>query len=324
MEGSLVERRVVKRKNPYKLRPRKPTYKEHIEESRTSETASTSIKGPAEDAAEVIKLTGKRSQDKAKLRAKKGCSSSRYGRWTAEEHARLLKALDLFGNTWSSVERYVGSRSRAQIRSHVQKHFLRVKKNAIEELARTDQLKNKVFIVTREFRNTTRYFLSLSGEQFIESGHNVPQAPSKPQVEEACAVKVHPDPLPEPDESAEQISETVTEPKHEAPRSDHGFECSREEESWAEGSSIIYNTEHFSRFRTIRLASEREATNLGHCPLEAVAEEIKADPEQPSVEIETLKMPKEAEVGEAYYRLDFPQTLGYPNEDPSNNLLIQS
>ncbi len=74
------------------------------------------------------------------------------GKWTADEHSKLLAALDRFGNSWAKVEAYVGTRSRAQIRSHVQKYVLKLRKDALCQ--QPDQsLPRKIFAVTREYRN---------------------------------------------------------------------------------------------------------------------------------------------------------------------------
>ena len=79
----------------------------------------------------------------------------RSGKWTEEEHRLFLEAIELYGNVWKNVESYVGTRTCAQIRSHSQKYFQGVRAKALEELRRTNQLKNKVFIVVKEYRNYT-------------------------------------------------------------------------------------------------------------------------------------------------------------------------
>lgn len=40
------------------------------------------------------------------------------GRWTDEEHAKFLEALQLYGKNWNKVHKYVGTRTSAQTRSH--------------------------------------------------------------------------------------------------------------------------------------------------------------------------------------------------------------
>jgi SHAQKYF class myb-like DNA-binding protein len=50
----------------------------------------------------------------------------RNGRWAPDEHARFVKALQLFGRNWRKVEKFVGTRKGSQIRSHAQKYFLKL------------------------------------------------------------------------------------------------------------------------------------------------------------------------------------------------------
>eukprot|EP00826_Nyctotherus_ovalis_P062196 TRINITY_DN8957_c0_g1_i2.p1 TRINITY_DN8957_c0_g1~~TRINITY_DN8957_c0_g1_i2.p1 ORF type:complete len:271 (+),score=52.64 TRINITY_DN8957_c0_g1_i2:46-858(+) len=98
--------------------------------------------------ADIIPVHKRKRQVKAKLRL--------YGRWTKREHERLMEALDLYGNAWTLVERHIGTRTRDQIRSHVQKHFLNVRRSMMSEMARNGELHKKVFLITREYRNNTR------------------------------------------------------------------------------------------------------------------------------------------------------------------------
>jgi len=51
------------------------------------------------------------------------------GRWTIEEKQRFINGLRYYGKDWKKVEKYIGTRCGAQVRSHAQKFFINVKKN---------------------------------------------------------------------------------------------------------------------------------------------------------------------------------------------------
>ncbi len=61
---------------------------------------------------------------------RKSGSGKQNGRWTQEEHTLFLRALDIYGREWKKVETYVKTRSSAQIRSHAQKYFAKLEKEA--------------------------------------------------------------------------------------------------------------------------------------------------------------------------------------------------
>ena len=48
------------------------------------------------------------------------------GRWSYEEHIKFIEAIAQYGKNWKEVEKYVGSRTSAQARSHAQKFFLKL------------------------------------------------------------------------------------------------------------------------------------------------------------------------------------------------------
>jgi SHAQKYF class myb-like DNA-binding protein len=50
------------------------------------------------------------------------------GRWEKEEHAKFVEALKVHGKDWGKVQRFVGTRSSTQARSHAQKFFQKVEK----------------------------------------------------------------------------------------------------------------------------------------------------------------------------------------------------
>ena len=56
-------------------------------------------------------------------------SGEKTGRWTDEEHTRVLHGLELFGKKWTKVADVVGSRTTVQVRSHAQKYFQKLEKD---------------------------------------------------------------------------------------------------------------------------------------------------------------------------------------------------
>ena len=56
------------------------------------------------------------------------------GRWSFEEHIKFIEALVDYGKNWKDVQKYVGTRSAAQARSHAQKFLLKLKMIKNDEL----------------------------------------------------------------------------------------------------------------------------------------------------------------------------------------------
>ncbi|CAH2039186.1 unnamed protein product [Thlaspi arvense] len=51
-------------------------------------------------------------------------------RWTEDEHDRFLEALRLYGRAWQRIEEHIGTKTAVQIRSHAQKFFSKLEKEA--------------------------------------------------------------------------------------------------------------------------------------------------------------------------------------------------
>ena len=51
------------------------------------------------------------------------------GRWTDEEHQLFLEGLRIYGKDWESVEKHIGTRDAAHVRSHAQKFVSKLVKS---------------------------------------------------------------------------------------------------------------------------------------------------------------------------------------------------
>ncbi|KAK9861676.1 hypothetical protein WJX84_011792 [Apatococcus fuscideae] len=47
-------------------------------------------------------------------------------KWSLDEHCRFIEAVSRFGRQWTAIVEFIGTRSVAQVRSHAQKHFLKL------------------------------------------------------------------------------------------------------------------------------------------------------------------------------------------------------
>ncbi|WOL18975.1 protein LHY-like isoform X7 [Canna indica] len=52
-------------------------------------------------------------------------------KWTEEEHNKFLEALKLYGRAWQRIEEHIGTKTAVQIRSHAQKFFMKLEKEAV-------------------------------------------------------------------------------------------------------------------------------------------------------------------------------------------------
>lgn len=68
----------------------------------------------------------------------------------------------------------MGTRSCAQIRSHCQKYFRRLRNKTFQELKRANQLQGKVFIITKEYFNYSGCSNQASEDEFLRAPMHVP------------------------------------------------------------------------------------------------------------------------------------------------------
>eukprot|EP00826_Nyctotherus_ovalis_P024355 TRINITY_DN1884_c0_g3_i1.p1 TRINITY_DN1884_c0_g3~~TRINITY_DN1884_c0_g3_i1.p1 ORF type:complete len:170 (-),score=37.06 TRINITY_DN1884_c0_g3_i1:139-648(-) len=79
----------------------------------------------------------------------------RMGRWKESEEKLFLEAMELYGNSWEKVKAHIGTRTTAQIRSHAQKYYAGLIKKAIKKYKEDPKAEKAIFVVVREYLNTS-------------------------------------------------------------------------------------------------------------------------------------------------------------------------
>lgn len=75
------------------------------------------------------------------------------GRWKSDEHKRFIDAIIRYGNNWRQVQKYVGTRSSTQTRSHAQKFFEKLKRSQLFKRENYDFSKNSLKILHDIMKN---------------------------------------------------------------------------------------------------------------------------------------------------------------------------
>ena len=96
------------------------------------------------------------------------------GRWKNDEHRRFIDGIIKYGNNWRQVQKYVGTRSSTQTRSHAQKFFEKLKRSKIFKKEKYDFSKNSLKILhdimkklpIKEYNQTLKALHSLSYEKY--------------------------------------------------------------------------------------------------------------------------------------------------------------
>ena len=100
------------------------------------------------------------------------------GRWKYDEHQRFIDAIIKYGNNWQQVQKYIGTRSSTQTRSHAQKFFEKLKRSKIFNEEKYDFSKNSLKILhdimttlsDKEYNLTLKALHSLSSEKNTDLG----------------------------------------------------------------------------------------------------------------------------------------------------------
>ena len=82
------------------------------------------------DSMEIIEEKSDSNDTDIKIKPEKNLDelfSLNTGRWSYKEHLKFIEAIAEYGKNWKEVQKYIGSRSSAQARSHAQKFFLKLK-----------------------------------------------------------------------------------------------------------------------------------------------------------------------------------------------------
>ena len=95
------------------------------------------------------------------------------GRWKSDEHQRFIDAIIKYGNNWRQVQKYVGTRSSTQTRSHAQKFFEKLKRSKLFKKEKYDFSKNSLTILhdimhnlpKKEYEQTLKALHTLSYEK---------------------------------------------------------------------------------------------------------------------------------------------------------------
>ncbi|KAH8095231.1 hypothetical protein JL720_2515 [Aureococcus anophagefferens] len=75
-------------------------------------------------------LIGRGTRDGARATSPWLNPNMRHGRWSEEEHKQFLDLMTKYGRSWTRISQVMMTRTEPQVRSHAQKHFLRVNRQS--------------------------------------------------------------------------------------------------------------------------------------------------------------------------------------------------
>ncbi|WOL18270.1 protein LHY [Canna indica] len=100
-------------------------------------------------------------------------------RWTEEEHNLFVEALKLYGRAWQRIEEHIGTKTATQIRSHAQKFFTKLEKEALEKGIPPGQTHDIDIPPPRPKRKPISSYPQKSSTGILASPHEINGKPSK-------------------------------------------------------------------------------------------------------------------------------------------------
>ena len=99
------------------------------EQLQTQTCSSSSVESRQPEATVAASATPKSKRAKRRTPAADSTASYSTGRWTDAEHEAFLRGLQLYGREWKKVASHIPTRTSAQVRSHAQKHFVKLQRD---------------------------------------------------------------------------------------------------------------------------------------------------------------------------------------------------
>eukprot|EP00826_Nyctotherus_ovalis_P065740 TRINITY_DN966_c0_g1_i8.p1 TRINITY_DN966_c0_g1~~TRINITY_DN966_c0_g1_i8.p1 ORF type:complete len:183 (-),score=26.06 TRINITY_DN966_c0_g1_i8:213-761(-) len=129
-----------------------------LEEPRNLMISSESTKFPEENRSSIKSEATPKAVKAKKQRNKKPMKAGiGFGKWNAKEHELFLEAMARYGNSWEKVQKHVGTRTSAQIRSHAQKYYSGLREKAMREYKENNRGEKMLFIVVHEYLNISSF-----------------------------------------------------------------------------------------------------------------------------------------------------------------------
>lgn len=91
------------------------------------------------------------------------------GRWSFQEHIKFIEAIIEYGKNWKDVQKYVGTRTTSQVRSHAQKFLLKLKTIKYPKLNYDFSSNNikSLFDIIDIIKNKSKTAYIINGKKYI-------------------------------------------------------------------------------------------------------------------------------------------------------------